>query len=545
MLLLLLKPVFLSLRNSMDAATVSRRLPLAVVGAVFWGLFYFATRRLLEIIRGIDFFGEMLAERLFSMIFFSLAGFLILSNIIASISSFYLSRDLPFLLTRPLRVHDILRFKTFMTLASSSWMVAAFLAPVLIAYGANYHAPVMYYLLMPAAFALFLLMTAGIGISLAHLLTRVFPARRSRDVFVVAVVVLFLFFYFVIRSAMPGNLTPPEMVIGPIMKFAPASPLFPDYWMTMTVYPLLTGKKPDFFYAFVLFINAAFFLQLCSLAGRVFYLPNIERLLPSEKRSGGGFLGKMYPGQSYALIYKDAIIFFRDRGQWSQVFIILALIAVYLYNFNAVPLDVIAGVTPLAKEIMVMINMVMAGLVLSAVAARFLYTAVSLEGMAFWVIRTSPVDLRKFLRLKLIYGCIPLCFLIASLVGLTNSALGVGGSLMIASVGTSLILCISVSGLAIGLGAAYPNFKHENIASVSVSSGAMVFMLLAFGLVVMTVSLESLIYYLLAVRPSATCGVPVILQIAGSASSIFMLNWAACYFPMREGAKRLPADASF
>jgi len=397
-------------------------------------------------------------------------------------------------------------------------------------------------MLMPAAFAMFLLMAAGIGISLAHLLTRVFPARRSRDVFVGAVVVLFLFFYFVIRSAMRGNLTTPEMIIGPIIKFAPASPFFPDYWMTMTLYPLLTGRKPDFFHAFVLFINAAFFLQLSSLAGRVFYLPNIERLLPSEKRSGDGFLGKMYPGQTYALIYKDAINFFRDRGQWSQIFIILALIAVYLYNFNAVPLDVVAGVTPLAKEIMVMINLLMAGLVLSAVAARFLYTAVSLEGMAFWVIRTSPLDLRSFLWLKLLYGCIPICFLIAALVGLTNSALGVNGLLMIASVGTSLILCISVSGLATGLGAVYPNFKHENIASVSVSAGAMVFMLLAFGLVAATVSLESLIYYLVAARPPTTYSAPLFIKIASCAVSIFILNWAAFYLPMRAGARRILRD---
>jgi ABC-2 type transport system permease protein len=544
MLFLLLKPVFLSLRNSMDAGTVLRRLPLAVMGAVFWGLLYFATYRLLGIIKGIDFFGEMLAERLFSMTFFSLAGFLVLSNIIASISSFYLSRDIPFLLARPLRVHDILRFKTFMTLLNSSWMVAAFLSPVLIAYGTSYHAPGMYYVFMPAAFALFLLTAAGIGISLAHILTRVFPARRSRDVFVGAVIVLFLVFYFVIRSAMPGNLTAPEMVIGPIIKFAPASPLFPDYWMTAAVYPLLTGKKPDFFYAFVLFINAAFFLQLCHAAGRIFYLPNIERLLPSEKRSGSGFLRKMYPGQTYALIYKDAINFFRDRGQWSQIFIILALIAVYLYNFTALPLDVLAGVTPLAKEIMVMINMVMAGLVLSAVAARFLYTAVSLEGMAFWVIRTSPVDLRRFLLIKFLCGCIPICFLIASLVGLTNSALGVKGPLMIASVGTILLLCISVSGLATGLGAVYPNFKHENIASVSVSAGAMVFMLLAFGLVVVTVSIGSLIYYLLAAKSYTSHSVSFFLQIASCAALIFILNSTAFYLPLRAGTKRILTDTS-
>jgi ABC-2 type transport system permease protein len=514
------------------------------MGAALWGLIYIGTYRVLAIMRGIEFFGEVFAERLFSMTFFSLAGFLVLSNIITSISTFYLSRDIPFLLAKPLGIHNILNLKTFMTVVNSSWMVVAFLTPVLIAYGASYHAPAVYYVFMPVAFAMFLLMAAGLGISLAHLLTRVFPAKRSRDIFIGAVIVLFLVFYFVIKSALPHGLTAPEMVIGSFVKFAPDSPLFPDYWISKGFFPLLLDKKPEAFYVFVLFVNTAFFLLLSSAAGRVFYLSNIERLLPSEKQSGMGLLRRIYPGRTSAHIYKDAINFVRDKGQWSQIFVILALIAVYLYNFRSLPLDVIAGVTPFAKEIMVVINMVMAGLVLSAVASRFLYTSVSLEGMAFWVIRTSPVDLRRFVWLKLVYGCVPLTLLIAALVALTNSTLAVRGMLMIASVGTSLLLCISVSGLATGLGAVYPNFKHENIASVSVSAGAMVFMLLAFGLVVVTVSIESWIYYLLTSGHSAPHPVSISLQIGVCLVTILLINGAAFYLPMRAGAEKILNDTS-
>ena len=42
--------------------------------------------------------------------------------------------------------------------------------------------------------------------------------------------------------------------------------------------------------------------------------------------------------------------------------------------------------------------MLTAGLVLSAVAARFLYSSISLEGTAFRIIRTSPVTVKKLLR---------------------------------------------------------------------------------------------------------------------------------------------------
>ncbi len=544
MLLLLLKPKFLTVRNSLNAATVSKRLPLALMGAFFWGLLYVGTYKVLATVRGIDFFGEALAERLFSMTFFSLTGFLVLSNIVAAISSFYLSKDMSFLLARPLGVSDILRYKTFMTLANSSWMVAVFLTPVLLAYGTCYCAPAMYYLFMPVAFAMFVLIAAGLGISIAHLLTRVSPAKKSRDLFVGAVIVLFLVFYFVIRSSLPRGLSAPEAVIGSFIKFAPNSPLLPDYWMAKGVFPLLTGKAPDAFYVFVLFINAVFFLLLSSLAGKVFFLSNIERLLPSEKKSGGYLLRRFYPGGSLALFYKDLLIFFRDKGQWSQIFVVLALVAVYIYNFRSLPLDMIAGVTSFAREIMAAINMVMAGLVLSAVAARFLYTSVSLEGMAFWVVRISPVSLRRFVWLKLLYGCIPLAFLMTALVTLTNSALAVKGPLMLASVGTILLLSISVSGLATGLGAVYPKFRHVNIASVSVSAGAMVFMLLAFGLVIITVSLESWIYYLLALRQPMPPRFPIFLHIVVCLICILLCNGAAFYLPMKTGVGRLLKDQS-
>lgn len=143
---------------------------------------------------------------------------------------------------------------------------------------------------------------------------------------------------------------------------------------------------------------------------------------------------------------------------------------------------------------MVLINMVLAGMVLSAVAARFLYTSVSLEGEAFWVIRTAPVDMSGFLWSKLLYACIPVSLLIVFLVFVTNLAMNVSGILMSTSVATTLMLCISVSGLGTGFGAIYPKFKYENIASVSMSLGGMAFMLIAFSVVIVTLSLEAWIF---------------------------------------------------
>jgi ABC-2 type transport system permease protein len=536
---LLTMPMLRGLRNSLTTRAVLRRLPFIVIGVFFWFGLYLATDKLLSFIRGIEFLGEIFSEKLFSMTFFSLTGFLILSNIITAISSFYLSRDLPFLFSKPVPTGVIVRFKTFEAGLQSSWMVITFLTPVFVAYGTNYGAPPLYYLVSLLAILLFLLLTTAAGVLVAHLLTAIFPAKRSRDIMLGAITLLFLAFYFTIKSALPQDLDAPDAVLLSFTRFSPDSPFLPDYWITRTLFPLLKGGLPDFLYGSVLFSNACFFLLLSATFGKMVYRRNIEKILPSDKTPGKGLVSGIHPSVDSSFLYKDSITFFRDTGQWSQIFVILALVAVYLYNFRSVPLDAILGLSPHAVEIMVTINVLMAGLVLSAVAARFLYTSVSLEGRAFWVVKTSPVNLRRMLWLKFFSASPFVVALIVSLVVLTNYAMHVNGTLMVVSALTGLFLSVTVCGLATGLGAAYPKFRYDTISAVSVSIGAMVFMVIAFGVVVATIAIESWIFYLHAVRPGGAPVVEVVLLLLALAA----IHGAAFYLPMKFGAGRLGEDA--
>jgi ABC-2 type transport system permease protein len=266
-----------------------------------------------------------------------------------------------------------------------------------------------------------------------------------------------------------------------------------------------------------------------------FFRKNIEKLQPSGRGPGRGLFGDYYPDHKTAVFYKDLKIFFRDTGQWSQVTIIGALVMVYIYNFKSIPINAMTGLTPFIKELMLLINMIMAGLVLSAVTARFLYTAISLEGEAFWIIRTAPVNISRFLWSKFFYGCTAVTLIIMLTVFLTNLALNVTGVLMYASVGTTLLLCISVSGLGTGMGAIYPKFRYENIASVSMSLGGMAFMILAFTVVLVTLSLEAWIFFL---RQGGSANAEKI-QIAVCLILIVTINTAALLLPMKIGARRL------
>ncbi|MDH4231203.1 MAG: hypothetical protein OEW04_04140 [Nitrospirota bacterium] len=535
MLFKLIKPKLLSSRNSLNARVLLRRAPFFAIGFVFWILLYIGTCKFLSFVRGIDFAGEVLSAKLLSMTFFGLTGFLVLSNVITAISSFYLSKDITFLLTKPVADRDILRLKSLETVMNSSWMVLSFIPPVFLAYGVTYHASAVYYISISSAFIMLVILTGGIGISIAHMLTQFFPARHTRLVLLGVGMLLFLLLYFTMKSVMPRTLETPEDIVRTFMSFNTDSPLLPGYWITETVLPLLRGKGPDMFYSLVLLSNCAFFLLLSSAIGRRLFRKNIGRLQPSGRGPGNGLFSGIYPGRKSALPYKDILIFFRDTGQWSQVTIIGALVMVYIYNFKSVPVEAMAELTPFIKELMLLVNMLMAGLVLSAVTARFLYTAVSLEGQAFWIIRTTPVNISGFLRAKFLYGCTAITLLIVPVVFFTNLAIRVTGGLMYVSVGTALMLCVSVSGLGTGMGAIYPKFRYANIASVSMSLGGMAFMVLAFSLVVITLSLEAWLFYV----SQAGLDLAGKIQIAVCLALIGAINAAAFFLPMKIGAKRL------
>ena len=69
-------------------------------------------------------------------------------------------------------------------------------------------------------------------------------------------------------------------------------------------------------------------------------------------------------------------------------------------------------------------NLALTAFVTSSVAARFVFPQVSLEGRAWWVLRTAPVPLGTIWWSKFTTAYLPLVLLGEALVVVTNRALG-------------------------------------------------------------------------------------------------------------------------
>ena len=192
-----------------------------------------------------------------------------------------------------------------------------------------------------------------------------------------------------------------------------------------------------------------------------------------------------------SLLAKDATVFLRDASQWSQLLLVFALVGIYLYNFSALPLD---DGTPLAdamRDLATILNLGLGAFVTTAVAVRFVFPMVSLEGRAWWILRTAPVPLAGLWWSKFWIGYVPLLAFAEVLVATTNALLRVPAPVTITFLLTLLPLMAAVVSLGLAFGTAYPRFDTQNAAQIATGFGAILYMLACLGLIALVVGLEA------------------------------------------------------
>src|SRR5437763_6508670 len=181
----LLSPKFLAVKARPLGKTENRtgRLILFLaIGGVFWFVVFGLLYRLLKYFRGLPEIGALLAAKLLGLMFVSLFGILILSNVVTALSSLFLAKDLDLLVAAPVDWLQLYGAKLLETTAHSSWMVVLVATPVLTAYGISYEGGFLYPLVAIAALLPFLFIPSALATAVTLLLVNIFPARRTRDI---------------------------------------------------------------------------------------------------------------------------------------------------------------------------------------------------------------------------------------------------------------------------------------------------------------------------------------------------------------------------
>jgi ABC-2 type transport system permease protein len=555
-ILLLLSPQWLSWKHELYRGHDRwlRRVSLSILALCFWIGTFYVIRRVLHYFQSVHELGPALAYQLLMIVLLTFLSMLLFSNLVTALSAFFLARDLDLIMSTPLSQGAFYYARLITTTVNSSWMVLFFSLPIFAAYQSVFSGGIVFYLWVLLCLPLFLIIPASFGVFVTHLLVYFLPAKRIRDMLFFVGLFAFVLIYLLFRFSQPERLVHPES-FGHFVQFltameTPSSPYLPSSWSAEILAGSLFNRDTDqgFFYG-LLASYALFFPLVTSWVSSAVYLDGWSKAQEATqgrrkyKRLDGliALCTRPFPVVMRAIMIKDIKTFMRDSTQWSQLFLLLALIVVYLYNFKVLPLDQSPMPLGVIRTFVSFANLALAGFVLSAVAVRFAFPAVSLEGRAFWLLQTAPISLKSVLWSKFWLTLLPLLFLGEVLVVASNLMLHTPTWIMILSITTIFLMTFGVSAICVGVGAIYPKFAYQHAAEIPTSFGGAVCMILSAAYIAITVMIEAWPVYLLsshALRSGAVAS-GLLRLIAPAIAVVAIVTGFAVIASLRLGLKKL------
>jgi ABC-2 type transport system permease protein len=524
---------------------------LGVIGTLFWVAIFTVAYRVLTYFKEIEEIGEILGYKLLSMILIVSFALLIFSSILTSLSRLYLSRDLVLVHSSPVSSYKIFISRWIDSTVESAWMVIIFTLPIFISYGIVYRAGVLFYANLPLILTPLVINASAISTVMVAVAVIVIPANRLKSIFIFLGILFFVVIYLAIRLSRPELLVDPE-VFDNVMVYitslqTPLSPLLPSTWAYDSIRSGLTGAYGgEYFNTALSWCFAGTMVFILAMVADAIYFKGFSKTQASsgrllKNRGADWRYFNFMPGPVKSFATKEIKTFLRDQTQWSQLFLIAALVVIYVYNFKVLPIDKSPIKTIYLQNLFSFLNMGLALFVLTAVSARFAYPAVSMEREAFWLVKTSPLSLKAFLWIKFFIYYFPLLILTEILVVATNILLNVTPFMMALSTVTVFFLVPGIVSMGIGFGAAYPDFKAENPTQTVTSFGGMMFMIVCAGYIGAIILLEAGPVYNLFMAEIRGNIIPtkIWLWIVGSFSTVFLFSIMAIIMPMRFGEARL------
>jgi ABC-2 type transport system permease protein len=535
-----------------DSGAGTRALLLSLVGLGFWLAVFGIMYRVLRYFQGVEEIGDLVAAKLLGVILLAFLAILLLSNLITALSTFFLAKDLDMLVGAPL---DPLRFylaKLGETVVHSSWMVLLLGLPIFTAYGIVYQGGPLYPVVVAGALAPILILPAVVGTAVTMILVNVFPARRTRDLLSLVAIGAAGGVVLLLRLIRPEQIARPEgfrnLVDFLTLLRGPTNPFLPSEWSGQMVMNWLLRIADPLPIVLLWSSVLAFVAVGATLHLRIYWAGYSKAQEGAERFVRGkmwgsmlGWLLKPLPVSRREFILKDLRLFFRDTTQWSQLILLAVLLVVYLFNIRALQLFSGEELPFFLVTLVVFLNQGLAGFVLAAIAARFIFPSISLEGRQMWLLRSSPLDLEALMWSKYWIGTLPLLVVALAITVLTNALLEASPFMMALSIGTISLFTLAISGLALGFGALYPQFETENAAQIPTSFGGLVFMMTTVSLLGLIIVVEAVpvVSYLRARQAGGELGLtPEVILALGV---VVVVCLTATILPLRLGLKRMMA----
>ena len=502
----------------------------------------------------------------FTLFFVSLQVMLIFSAGIILYGGLYATRETTFLMTLPVRDSRLVFYRFQEALFFSSWGFFLLASPMMVAYGLVVAAPWYYYAYLPVMVVSFAYIPCAVGAIACLLLISRLPHLRRIVVGLLAVFVIGAAYFSIWRTL---NISNADLLGAAWFKETfhrfefTRGEWLPSTWLSNGL--LDAARRPEIIdpndlpwlesgkYLIVLVSNALFLHVMVSWVGKRVFRKSYYGLNARQARESTPKMAWVdriaywaftpFSVPTRLLITKDLRMFRRDPVQWSQFLIFFGLLLLYFANIDRfrqhrADVSVLTWV-----NVVSFLNLAVVGLILSTFTTRFIYPLISLEGRRFWILGRLPVERDTILWGKFLFAAggslLPCC----GLVLVSDLMLDVEPMVVIVHQVICLLLCIGLSGMAVGLGAIMPNFREQSPSKIAAGFGGTLNLVLSALYILIVVLLTALPchFYLLSYSTEIP---PRMLQpgflklwLSLGIGGALILASIVTVFPMRWGLK--------
>lgn len=530
---------------------------VVIFGGVAVGVFFLSrgtTEYLLEQAR----IGPFLYHRFLSMLLYVFFITVNVGNMIVCYATLYRSDEVRFLMTLPVAHEKIFLLKFVDNFFYSSSTLTMLGMAWLFGYGSFYHMRWEFYLFAAVAVLIPFMLIAGLAaVTTLMVLIRVAARIGVRWLLglVVAGYAVAVYAYF--------RITNPVQMVQNVMQHypnvneyfgyldAPFVRFMPNHWVSEFLYWSVLGDNVRAFpYLFMLLIALATLVLVAWLMGRKFYYDSWVSAADAlagrgERRRGAGvrFLEfgatAVLRGPADVFARRDLWMFLREPSQWLHLGMMVVLLAVFVVSVSSLEMKT---TQPLLQAVTFIVVFLFNGFLVASIALRFVFPAVSLEGDAFWAVRSAPVSLTKLYWGKLLAALAVVVFIAELLALLSIGLIRDNATLLALSLVSSGSVALALTSLNLGAGAAFAAYREKNPIRIASTQGASLTFLLSMlylAAVVAVLVLPLLAYFERLLRgehaPGTWIMIPGAVILAGSL--------AVCGVSTRVGLRAIQRDA--
>lgn len=449
---------------------------------------YFFTGNIIEYLIEKIKIGTFLLHRFISIVLFIFFVAVNVGNIVVSFSTLYKSKEVFYLLTKPVQFVKIFLMKFLDNFFYSSTTLLMICLAVLAGYGNYFNINFWFYpfalvfILIP-----FMLTAASLG---ALILMSVIAIAKKIGVRTVIGIIGGLYlsgvlFFFTFTN--PVDLVNNVMEHYPNVNFyygyldSEISKYLPNHWIADSLYYLTNGNLSAFINN-ILLINifaVALFTVTLITSSFLYYKTwvvslelRIRKEKPLQQQKGFFAFGKesKYSSVNESILKKEFWTFVKEPSQIIHASVLFLLIILFVGSIGSIDVRLFAGSNIYLRTVIYLVIFLFNAFLISSLSLRFVFPLLSLEGEAFWKIRSSPVTSFKLMSLKLIIY-LTVIVLVSQILGyFSHRHFTIG--IYIAAIINYFFISVTLVSLNFSSGIFFVNFKEKNPIRIASSQGA-------------------------------------------------------------------------